>query len=115
MEYQTWTVPSPEMKLDKDYTVVPNYFWCPKAFLLPPNAYKILQYFVRNTYGYHKNRYSVGIRQISDDCNLSPRAVTDNLKILIDGNWLKITRGSDQTSGITREYQLTFGYITTSL
>jgi hypothetical protein len=109
---QTYTVTSADDPQTQDYTVVPNVFLSPRAFKFPANTFKVLLYFVRNTYGYHHSEYSVGIAQICRDLDISHQTASVAIQNLLKKSWLDITREGNRQSGITREYRLASGILT---
>ncbi|MBP7262829.1 MAG: hypothetical protein KBB32_01550 [Spirochaetia bacterium] len=108
---KTWEVKKPESDIQDNYLKAPNFFWGPAMFKLKPIAFLILQYFIKNTYGWKKNDYSVGIDQIAFDCNLNRKTTSKYVQVLLDGGWLEIVKPENRHAGTTRVYKLIHGYI----
>jgi hypothetical protein len=108
---KTWEVKKPEMEITENYLKAPNFFWSPQMFSLHPTAFKIVQYIVKNTYGWRKNSYSVGVDQIALDCHINRKTASKHLQSLIKDGWVEIVSQADRQNGITRSYKLIHGNI----
>lgn len=106
-----WEVCKPTMELKTNYLKAPNFFWCPKLLAMEPASYKIIQYFIRNTYGWQKDSYSVDIDQIANDCNMNRKTASSHIQKLLAEGWLEVVSEADSRNGKTREYKLIHGYI----
>jgi len=104
-------IPGPEEIADKWFMIIPNIFYDEFMPVLTPPAWKILSFFIRQTYGFKRERYSVGINRIADGTGLGVRTVSTHIGILIKSGLLIVTRKSDHRKKITREYKLISGSI----
>jgi hypothetical protein len=108
---QTFDVLPAGAKQEDNFTIVPNLFYSSRSFAMSGNNFKVLHYFVRNTYGYHHPNYSVGIIQIARDCKMSAKTASNAVGLLLKEGWLDISREADRQSGKTREYKLVSGIV----
>jgi hypothetical protein len=108
---KTWEVARPEMEMVDNYMKAPNFFWSPRMFSIDLASFKILQYFVRNTYGWRKDTYSVGIDQIAKDCHINRKTASRHIQKLLSDGWLEIVQEANKQKGLTRVYKLIHGYI----
>ena len=108
---KTWQVYKPHVPMSENYLKAPNFFWCPRLLALDGTTFKILQYFVRNTYGWQKDTYSVGIDQIASDCHINRKTASHHVQVLLTEGWLEVVHEADSRLGKTREYKLIHGLI----
>ncbi len=108
---KTFEVYKPHVPMKEHYLKAPNFFWSVRMFALNPVTFKILQYFVRQTYGWQRDTYSVGIDQIATDCNINRKTASHHVGILLRDGWLEVVKEADPRSKKTREYKLIHGRI----
>lgn len=102
-------IPSPEEIADKYFMIIPNIFFDEFMPRLTPSAWKILTFFLRQTYGFKRERYSVGIHRIAEGTGLGAKTVSTHLQPLLNAGLLVITKEADRRSQKTREYRLIQG------
>lgn len=104
-------IPGPEEIAEKWYMIIPNLFFDEFMPILTPAAWKIMSYFIRQTYGFKRDKWSIGIDRIAIGTGLGIRTVSTHIQPLIKAGLLIITREAVERNKQTREYKLVSGDI----
>jgi len=104
-------VPTPKEMYAKHYTGIPNVFFDKIQPKLDVYSWSILCVFLRQLYGFQRNKYKLSLRVIAKKTEIDKKTVIKKLKLLLKAGLIHITQEADQQNNIATEYSLFTGKI----